>query len=210
MTYPSSAAPARLTSSVAHGAGSPSATPARASVPIAPPTKTAAARDDVVMADKGFWGKLTSRLEAPRPGTPQWRAFQVVTKLNVWAYRATRGRVGGRFDAAPVCILHHRGARTQQKRETPLVYLPDDDRVILIASMGGMPKNPAWYHNLRANPDVEIERDGRRDPMTAREAEGAEREELWNRVLTVWPTYADYQARTARRIPVLICEPRSP
>ena len=164
----------------------------------------------MVMADKGMWGRLTSSVAAPRPGTWQWKAFQVAAKANVWAYRATRGRVGGRFDDAPVCILHHRGAKTGQRRETPLVHLPDGDRVILVASMGGMPRNPAWYHNLRANPDIEIERDGRREPMRAREAEGAERDELWQRVLTVWPTYDDYQARTSRRIPVLICEPRSP
>jgi deazaflavin-dependent oxidoreductase (nitroreductase family) len=161
------------------------------------------------MADKGFWGKLTSRTGPPKPGTPLWKGFQAVTKLNVWAYRASRGRIGGRFDAAPVCILHHRGAKSGQKRETPLVYLRDGDRVVLVASMGGMPKNPAWYHNLRADPDVEIERDGRREPMTARVTDGDERTELWQKVLTVWPTYDDYQARTSRRIPVIVCEPRS-
>jgi F420H(2)-dependent quinone reductase len=162
------------------------------------------------MAGKGFWGQLTTRTAPPEPGSLRWKAFQVVTRLNVWAYRRTGGRVGGSFDGAPACILHHRGARTGQARETPLVYLGDGDRVILIASMGGMPKNPAWYHNLRANPDVEIERDGRREAMTAREAEGDERAELWRKVLAIWPGYDDYQARTDRRIPVMVCEPRSP
>lgn len=162
------------------------------------------------MADKGKWGKLTSRSDPPRPGTWQWRVWKLITRANMLAYRATRGRVGGSFDGAPACILHHRGAKTGAARETPLVYLPDGDRVVLIASMGGIPSNPAWYHNLRADPDVAIERNGTREPMTAREAEGEEREALWARVVEMFPSYADYQARTERRIPVLICAPRSP
>jgi deazaflavin-dependent oxidoreductase (nitroreductase family) len=162
------------------------------------------------MADKGFWGKLSTSTAPPRPGSWQWRAFQVVTRFNVWAYRASRGRIGGRFDGAPACILHHRGAKTGQARETPLVYLPDGDNVVLIASMGGAPKHPSWYHNLRAHPDVEIERDNGREAMAAREAEGDERAQLWERIVAMYPGYADYQARTERRIPVMVCEPRSP
>ncbi len=164
----------------------------------------------MVMADKGFWGKLTSRAAPPRPGTLRWKGFQVVTRVNVLAYRVSGGRIGGKFDGAPICILHHRGAKTGEPRETPLVYLADGDDVVLIASLGGAPKHPAWYHNLCAHPGVEIEIGGKRRAMTARTAEGGEREQLWQKVLRIWPTYADYQARTSRVIPVIVCEPRLP
>lgn len=156
---------------------------------------------------KGIWGKVTSTVAAPKPGTPQWRAFQAITKVNVWLYRRTGGRVGGRYDQAPVCILHHRGAKTGQARETPLVYLADGERVIIVASIGGNPKNPAWYHNVKAHPDVEIEKNGRRRPMRARILDEHERAQLWPRLLTLWPAWEDYQARTTRRIPVVVCEP---
>jgi deazaflavin-dependent oxidoreductase (nitroreductase family) len=157
---------------------------------------------------KGPWGQLTSRVPAPRPGTPLWAPFQLVTRANVALYRASGGRIGGRYDGAPVCILHHRGARSGRPRETPLVHLPDGDRVVLVASMGGNPRNPAWYHNVKAHPDVEMEVAGRRRPMLAREVEEAEREALWPRLLEVWPAWEDYQARTTRRLPVLVLDPR--
>lgn len=156
---------------------------------------------------KGIWGKLTSSVEVPDTGSLRWQALQHTMRFNVMLYRWTGGRLGGRFDAAPVCILHHRGAKTGQARETPLVHLVDGDSVVLVASIGGRPTNPAWYHNVCANPDVEIEVRGRRRPMTARIAGPDERAELWPRLLEIWPAFDDYQARTERTIPVVVCEP---
>lgn len=157
---------------------------------------------------KGLWGHVTSRVPAPKPGTPLWAPFQLVTKLNVQLYRLSGGRIGGRYDQAPVCILHHRGAKSGAERETPLVHLPDGERIVLAASMGGNPTNPAWYHNLRAHPDVEVEVRGERRPVRARVVDEDERAELWPRLLEVWPAWEDYQARTSRRIPVIVLDPR--
>lgn len=162
------------------------------------------------MAEKRFWAKLTSQTKPPPTGTLRWSAYKLVTRFNVWIYRRSDGRVGGRFDDAPICILHHRGAKTGAARETPLVFCGEGDNVILIASMGGQPRHPAWFHNLRAHSEIEIERDGRRAPMTARVTDGDERERLWQLMLTVWPTYDVYQSRTDRVIPVILCAPRSP
>jgi deazaflavin-dependent oxidoreductase (nitroreductase family) len=123
-------------------------------------------------------------------------------------YRLSGGRIGGRYDQAPLCILHHRGAKSGAARETPLVHLPDGDRVIVVASMGGNPRNPAWFHNVRAHPDVEVEVSGQRRPMRARIAGEAERAELWPRLLEVWPAWEAYQRRTDRVLPVVVLEPR--
>lgn len=159
------------------------------------------------MSDKGFWGRITSTVPAPRPGSPLWPVWNQVTKANVRLWRLTRGRLGGRYDGAPMCVLHHRGARTGEKRETPLVYLADGERVVIVASMGGIPKHPAWFHNVKANPDVEIETRGRRRRMRARVTDEGERAELWPRLLEMWPAWEAYQARTERQIPVVVCEP---
>ena len=160
------------------------------------------------MAEKGFWGRLTTSSTPPKPGTLAFRLWKGITDFNVWAYRKSGGRIGGSFDGAPLCIIHHRGAKSGQPRETPLCYLPDGERVVLIASYGGAPKSPAWYHNLKAHPDIEIERDGKREPMTAHQADAAERAELWPRVVDMYPGYGDYQKKTDREIPVMVCEPR--
>jgi deazaflavin-dependent oxidoreductase (nitroreductase family) len=157
---------------------------------------------------KGRWGSLTARVPAPKPGTALWGPWQLVTRFNVAVYRATGGRIGGRYDRAPLCVLHHRGARTGQPRETPLIYLEDGERIIIVASMGGNPANPAWYHNVRAHPDVTIELRGERRPVRARVADEAEAAELWPRLLEMWPAWADYQRRTTRRIPVVVLDPR--
>jgi F420H(2)-dependent quinone reductase len=158
---------------------------------------------------KGTWGKLTSAVEVPDPGSLRRKALQHTFRLNVCLYRLSNGRIGGRYDDAPVCILHHRGAKTGAARETPLVYLSDEDRVVLVASMGGQPKNPAWYHNLRAHPEIEIETRGQRCKMTARVAHPDERDELWPRLTEMWPAFDDYQARAERTIPVVVCEQRN-
>ena len=161
------------------------------------------------MADKGFWGKVSTSGPPPKPGSWQFRILQAVTKAHVLIYRRTGGRLLGSFDSAPACVLHHRGAKSGEPRETPLTYLRDGADVVLIASYGGAPKSPAWYHNITATPEIEIERDGRREPMRARRAAGDERAGLWQRIVAMYPGYADYQARTEREIPVMVCEPRS-
>ncbi len=105
----------------------------------------------------------------------------------------------------PRLILTTIGAKSGQPRVTPLIYLPDGDRVVVIASRGGDMRHPGWYHNLRANPRATLLIGGRSANYQAREASGAEREQLWRRAVALYPGYAVYQRRAARRqIPVMV------
>ena len=120
----------------------------------------------------------------------------------------TRGRVriGMR---QPVLLLHARGAKTGQPRVTPLLYTPRGEDFVLVASKAGAERHPAWYHNLTAHPDVDVEVDGGLISVSAHEAEGAEREELWRLVNDNYSGYDVYQRRAgARRIPVMVLTPR--
>ena len=108
----------------------------------------------------------------------------------------------------PILLLHTRGARSGQPRITPLLYTPHGDGFVVVASKAGAERHPAWYYNLRAHPDaVTIEVDGRRIPVTPREAEGAERTELWHHVNDNYNGYETYQGRAGGRvIPVILLE----
>jgi F420H(2)-dependent quinone reductase len=124
-------------------------------------------------------------------------------------YRATHGLVGHRFPGAPpTLLLDHIGAKTGKVRTTPLSYLEDGDDLVIIASRGGNPRNPAWFHNLVANPDTTIQVGSDRRAVHARVAEGPERERLWDEVVDMYSGYRDYQARTDRQIPLVVLEPR--
>ncbi len=109
----------------------------------------------------------------------------------------------------PVVIVTNIGNKTGAVRKTPLMRVKDGDNYVLVGSVGGAPKNPVWVNNLRANASVEI-RDGQDvSSMRVREvAEGPERSRLWDLAVEAFPPYADYQKKTARRIPVFIAEPR--
>jgi deazaflavin-dependent oxidoreductase (nitroreductase family) len=117
--------------------------------------------------------------------------------------------VGTRLGGVDVLFLHHRGAKTGAARLAPLLYVRDGDNLAIIASKGGHVRHPAWYHNLKANPDTEVEmRDGRH-PVRARVAKGEERERIWRSAVAVWPDYEAYQAAAPhRRIPVVVLERR--
>lgn len=123
-------------------------------------------------------------------------------------FRANGGNVGGDFTGVPMVIVHHTGAKTGTVRHAPLCYLPNGDDVVIFASMGGAPNNPAWYHNLIANPETVIELGSETIPVRVREATGVERDELFERQKKAMPPFADYEARTTRVIPVLVLERR--
>jgi deazaflavin-dependent oxidoreductase (nitroreductase family) len=124
-------------------------------------------------------------------------------------YRATNGLIGHRFPGSPpVLLVDHVGARSGKRRTSPLVYAEDGENVILIASKGGYPKNPAWFHNLVAHPDTSIQIGSRRRDVRARVADHEEHERLWPKVVEVYSGYDDYQRRTEREIPLVILEPR--
>jgi len=114
----------------------------------------------------------------------------------------------GSFDGNPVLLLHHVGRRSGEQRVTPLLYLPDGDDLVIVGSMGGTPKHPAWFHNLTAQPatDVEVGREHR--AVQARVAEPTERARLWPRLVEHYPAFDAYQRRAEREIPVVILSPR--
>jgi deazaflavin-dependent oxidoreductase (nitroreductase family) len=139
-----------------------------------------------------------------------WMALNVANKLDPHLMRASRGLLKVP-SGTPTVLLSHTGAKSGKVRMTPLVYFTDGGNVILIASQTGKPKHPAWLHNLRANPEVELWAGGRGGTYRAREAEGEERERLWRLATQLYPGYDDYQRKAdvaGRRIPVVVCEPR--
>jgi F420H(2)-dependent quinone reductase len=108
----------------------------------------------------------------------------------------------------PVVIVTHRGNKTGEIRKTPLMRVKDGDNYVLVGSQGGAPKDPAWVHNLRANPQIELRDETTVRPMRAREIEdAAEKARLWKLAVTAYPPYAEYQTRTKRQIPVFVAEP---
>jgi deazaflavin-dependent oxidoreductase (nitroreductase family) len=139
-----------------------------------------------------------------------WPLLNRVMGLHTLAYRATRGVIGHRIPGvgAPMLLLDHVGAKSGERRTSPLLYIEDADNVAIIASKGGFPKNPAWFYNLRANPETSVQIGAERRPVRAREATPQERERIWSRAVSLWPQYADYQRRTDRQIPVVVLERR--
>jgi deazaflavin-dependent oxidoreductase (nitroreductase family) len=121
-------------------------------------------------------------------------------------FRAHDGTVGGMFDGAPMVLLTTVGAKSGRQRTTPLVYLPDGERWVIFASMGGAPQHPAWYHNVVANPNVIVEVGDQRYEATARVATGDEHDRLYALQAERMPVFADYQAKTERVIPVIVLE----
>ena len=152
--------------------------------------------------------RLASLVKAPPSSSPLWKAWEVLTRFNVVAYRLSGGRLGGTYAGAPILLLHHRGARSGQERVSPLLYLPDGDAMVIVASKGGTDRHPAWYHNLRAHPETVVEVGRERRPVRARVLEGEERERMWDRVVALYRHYADYQRRARdRQIPLVVLEP---
>jgi deazaflavin-dependent oxidoreductase (nitroreductase family) len=149
----------------------------------------------------------------PRPFTPQQErvgrvVIRAMSALNVWVYRLSGGRIGGRFlRGAPVCLVTTTGRKSGEPRTAPLLYLADGPRVVIVASQGGMSKHPVWYLNLAANPRCTVEIGSEKRAMVARTASAEEKAALWPRLVAMYRDYADYQARTERDIPVVILEP---
>ena len=125
-------------------------------------------------------------------------------------YRATGGRVGGRLPGLPsLLLLDHLGARSGKRRTTPLVYMPDGEDLLVVASKGGYPRDPAWLYNLRAHPDTEIQIGRTRWRVHAREASAEECRRLWPRAAAYNPHWERYRKRTVREIPLVLLESRN-
>jgi deazaflavin-dependent oxidoreductase (nitroreductase family) len=142
-----------------------------------------------------------------RAGT--WYSSRLGARIDPWLVRATRGRVDHSFGQIPIVLVTARGVRSGVERTVPLLYFNDGEDIVLIASSYGRAKFPAWYYNLKANPEVRLESMGRSGSYVARETEGADRDRLFELAKKVYRGYEQYEQRTAdiRRIPVLRLSP---
>jgi deazaflavin-dependent oxidoreductase (nitroreductase family) len=141
--------------------------------------------------------------------TGTWYSSQLGARIDPWLVRVTRGRVDSSFGQIPVVVLTVRGARSGVERKVPLLYFSDGDDVVLIASSYGKAKFPAWYYNIKANPDVRLEAMGRAGSYVARETEGEDHDRLFELAQRVYTGYSEYERRTSgiRRIPVMRLSP---
>jgi F420H(2)-dependent quinone reductase len=138
-----------------------------------------------------------------------WPLLRRLAGLHTAMYRASGGLIGHRLPGLPqMLLLDHVGAKSGTKRTSPLVYARDRENIVLVASKGGNPKHPAWFHNLRANPDTTVQIGSDRVDVHARVAQGSERARLWPRAVQVYGGFTDYQARTERQIPLVVLERR--
>ncbi|MCX4997426.1 nitroreductase family deazaflavin-dependent oxidoreductase [Streptomyces longwoodensis] len=137
------------------------------------------------------------------PSPEQWVRDQVEL------YEGSGGTEGTtlRDTGLPVIVLTTRGARSGKIRKTPLMRVENAGRYAVVASQGGAPKHPVWYHNIKADPHVELQDGPDRRDYRAREVTGAEKAEWWERAVAAYPPYADYQTKTDREIPVFVLEP---
>lgn len=135
------------------------------------------------------------------PSPRQWVRDQVEL------YEGSGGVEGTTLHGRPVVILTTRGARSGRIRKVPLMRVEHDGCYAAVASLGGAPKHPLWYHNLRADPTVTVQDGPDTHELVAREVTGEEKAQWWARAVAAFPDYADYQARTEREIPVFVLEP---
>lgn len=145
------------------------------------------------------------------------KIVKYMARTQVWFYRRTGGRVGGKWRLAagfrkpvPTLLLDHRGRKSHKRYTTPLLYITDGSDVVVVASQGGLPKHPQWYLNLLAHPDTHVQIRTERTPVRARTAEPDERARLWPLLVDAYADFDTYQAWAEREIPVVILQPRSP
>ncbi len=134
------------------------------------------------------------------PSPSSWAADQVAK------YESSGGTEGTTLNGMPVVVLTTRGAKTGKIRKTPLMRVEHDGVYAVVASLGGAPKNPVWYHNVVADPHVELRDRTEVHDLVAREVHGEEKARWWERAVAAFPDYADYQKKTDREIPVFVLE----
>ena len=137
------------------------------------------------------------------PDNPDYNAFN---RSVIAEFRERDGAVSGPFAGAPLLLLTTTGAKTGTERTTPLVHTRDGDSIVIIASKGGAPRHPDWYHNLSANPQVTVELPGETFRAQARAADGEERDRLYRAQADLMPNFGEYAAKTDRLIPVVVLE----
>jgi deazaflavin-dependent oxidoreductase (nitroreductase family) len=137
------------------------------------------------------------------PSPSEWARKQVEL------YESSGGTKGTTLRGLPVIVLTTLGAKSGKIRKTPLMRVEDEGRYAVVASLGGAPKHPVWYYNVKANPRVELQDGPVKQDLTAREVTGEEKAQWWDIAVKAYPDYADYQRRTDREIPVFVLEPTS-
>ena len=135
------------------------------------------------------------------PSTSDW------ARENAETYMESGGTEGTELQGKPVILLTTVGAKSGKIRKTPLMRVEHDGRYAIVASLGGAPKNPVWYYNVKANPRVELQDGTATNDYEAREVSGDERATWWERAIAAWPDYANYQTKTERQIPVFVLTP---
>ena len=136
--------------------------------------------------------------------TAAWNGF---TRAHTATYRLSRGRILGSVRGAPILLLNHVGRKSGEWRTSPLVYLPDGDDMVIVASRGGSRNHPAWFLNLREMDETTVEVDGQTKSVKVHVAGPKERQRLWPRVVELYSGYAAYQRRTDREIPLVVLSP---
>jgi deazaflavin-dependent oxidoreductase (nitroreductase family) len=134
--------------------------------------------------------------------------IKTYTRINVRVYRASNGRWMNTFPGGfPICLVTTTGAKSGKERRIALIHLPLGEKKLIVASQGGADTHPTWYHNVKAHPEVEIQVGAERRRYLARQVSDEEKRELWPHLLSIYPAFDEYQARTDRNIPVFLCEP---
>ncbi|WP_040865982.1 nitroreductase family deazaflavin-dependent oxidoreductase [Nocardia exalbida] len=136
------------------------------------------------------------------PSTSDWAREQAEK------YENSGGTEGATLQGKPIILLTTKGAKSGKLRKTPLMRVEHNGEYAVVASLGGSPKHPVWYHNIKAEPHVELRDGAVKKDYTAREVFGDEKAQWWERAVEVWPDYADYQTKTDRQIPVFVLTPR--
>jgi deazaflavin-dependent oxidoreductase (nitroreductase family) len=150
--------------------------------------------------------KESANSQATQPsGPPRW-FLKGMTRVHVFLHRLTGGRYFNSLGGNDVCFVTMTGARSGRRITIPLMWVPYEEGVLLVASQGGAPKNPGWFFNLVKHPDIEVRHRTERMRLRARLATSEEKPALWPLCDERWPGYADYRARTTRDIPIFVCE----
>ena len=147
----------------------------------------------------------TTSTDAGTP-LPRW-IVKAMTRLHVFLNRLTGGRLFNTLKGDEVCFVTMKGAKSGRTLTLPLMYVPYRDGLLLVASLGGAPRNPAWYHNLVKHPEIVVSHRRRRMKLRARLANPEKKPELWPICDQHYAPYADYRKRTTRDIPIFVCEP---
>ena len=138
---------------------------------------------------------------------PARLALKLGSGVHSGVYRATGGKLFGRMGKSPILLLNTVGRKSGKKRTSPLLYVKDGEDFVIIASKGGAPTHPAWFLNLKANPEATVEVGDREVRVRAEEADAEEKARLWQKMVEMYPTYDDYQTKTKREIPLLVLHP---